>query len=140
MQTFLPYPDFRLSAASLDMKRLGKQRVEAYQILRTLRGEAGGWSNHPATRMWRGHELALATYGAAVCAEWLRRGYRDSLLPYFESAVLSLPAAPDGGPPPWFGREDFHLSHQSNLVRKLPSHYAPLFPGVSPDLPYVWPT
>ena len=32
MQTFLPYPDFWVSAKMLDDKRLGKQRVEAMQI------------------------------------------------------------------------------------------------------------
>ena len=39
MQTFLPYPDFARSARCLDNRRLGKQRVESYQILRagTLR-------------------------------------------------------------------------------------------------------
>ena len=33
MQTFLPHRDFEQSAKCLDMKRLGKQRVEAYQLL-----------------------------------------------------------------------------------------------------------
>ena len=36
MQTFLPYPDFARSAQALDMRRLGKQRVEVLQILGTL--------------------------------------------------------------------------------------------------------
>ena len=36
MQTFLPYPDIEKSLNSLDSKRLGKQRVEAYQILNIL--------------------------------------------------------------------------------------------------------
>lgn len=39
MQTFLPYADFAQSAASLDMMRLGKQRVETYQILQKLLNE-----------------------------------------------------------------------------------------------------
>lgn len=39
MQTFLPYADFAKSAASLDMMRLGKQRVETYQILQKLVNE-----------------------------------------------------------------------------------------------------
>ena len=39
VNTFLPYPDFVKSAKALDYKRLGKQRVEAWQILRALRGE-----------------------------------------------------------------------------------------------------
>jgi Pyrimidine dimer DNA glycosylase len=36
MQTFLPYPDFVACARVLDSRRLGKQRVEALQILRAL--------------------------------------------------------------------------------------------------------
>jgi hypothetical protein len=38
IQTFLPYPDFEESAAVLDMKRLGKQRVENLQIIQVLTG------------------------------------------------------------------------------------------------------
>lgn len=34
MQTFLPYPDYAESAAVLDLKRLGKQIIEACQIAR----------------------------------------------------------------------------------------------------------
>ncbi len=41
--------------------------------------------------------------------------------------------------PRWLGDPDFHLAHQSALVRKDPDFYGPLFPGVPDDLPYVWP-
>ena len=136
MQTFLPFPSYSDSARSLDRMRLGKQRVEAWQILRALRGESKGWTNHPATRMWRGYEFNLSVYGAIMCQEWLRRGYKDSLLPRFEAVMLSLPVSL---PPEWVHRKDIHLSHQSNLIRKLPSHYGPQFPGVPDNLPYVWP-
>jgi hypothetical protein len=46
MQTFLPYPDFQTSAKILDNKRLGKQRVEAKQILEILliKKEQEWWS------------------------------------------------------------------------------------------------
>ena len=52
MQTFLPYPDFRASAQVLDRRRLGKQRVEALQVLRGLIVPGYGWRRHPAVRMW----------------------------------------------------------------------------------------
>lgn len=39
MQTFLPYADYAQSAAALDQKRLGKQRVETLQIMQVLLGE-----------------------------------------------------------------------------------------------------
>jgi len=139
MQTFLPYSDFQRSAACLDRRRLGKQRLEVLTILRVISGEVRGWANHPAVRMWKGHRLRLAEYGLVVCDEWIARGYRDScrdkLVRYIEAICVNHSAAS----PSWLGHEEFHLSHRSNLVRKLPEHYRPLWPGVPDDLPYVWP-
>lgn len=132
MQTFLPYPDFNQCAKSLDWRRLGKQRVEAYQILRTLRGISKGWRNHPAVLMWEGYEPALASYGLAMCTEWKARGYNDNLSPYFEAEANS------DNLPSWLGDERIHISHQSNLIRKDEAFYAPQFPGITNDLPYFW--
>ena len=78
VQTFLPYSDFAASAGALDRRRLGKQRVEALQILRALTRERYGWKHHPAVRMWAGYEEALACYAMEICAEWVRRGHADS--------------------------------------------------------------
>ena len=137
MQTFLPYASFPRSASVLDRQRMGKQRVEAKQIMRALRGESKGWVNHPTVRMWRGQERFLAQYGLAVCQAWRAQGYRDSLLAYFADLADMYPAAT---PPTWFGNEDFHLSHQAHLIRKLPEYYRPIFgPDVSEFLPLLWP-
>ena len=81
MQTFLPYPDLRVSCQVLDDRRLGKQRVETYQILRALTWPQYAWKNHPAVRMWRGFVPALVVYGLESCREWVRRGYRDAVAP-----------------------------------------------------------
>lgn len=137
MQTFLPYDSFRDSAACLDRQRLGKQRVEVVQILNALAGESKGWVNHPATRMWRGYEMALVEYGLAVCDEWISRGYHDNCRKRI--AELAINFVGNTGYPPWLGDPDFHESHQSNLVRKDPEHYREFFPDVSPDMNYVWP-
>lgn len=135
MQTFLPYESFTESAEVLDYKRLGKQRVETWQILNALAGKTKGWTNHPASRMWRGHETALALYGETVCREWIRRGYNDTMLERFVNLVdgetVTMPA--------WIGDAEVHRSHQSNLLRKDRDFYGPLFPGVPDDLEYVWP-
>jgi Pyrimidine dimer DNA glycosylase len=134
VQTFLPYADFAESAAVLDPVRLGKQRVEAYQILRTLAGITHGWRHHPAVKMWRGHIGSLARYTIAVCGEWERRGYADTVadkVREFESAAAE--------PPPWLGDSTLHASHRSNLLRKDPDWYRQ-FDWTEPnDLPYVWP-
>lgn len=142
MQTFLPFESFEESARCLDRQRLGKQRVEAWQIWCALGPDSrSGWRHHPAVLMWRGFEEALALYGVRVCDEWRRRGYRDTMLARFTDTIDMAGVTPETGiaMPPWLGDPVFHRSHQSNLVRKLPEHYGPLFPGVPADLPYVWP-
>ncbi|MFC5380001.1 MSMEG_6728 family protein [Aquipuribacter nitratireducens] len=144
MQTFLPYPDDRASAAVLDDRRLGKQRVECLQVLRALTYVDYGWRNHPAVRMWRGFVPALVAYSAAVCDEWVARGRADAV----KEAVLAFTdgvepdrerLVADGQVPPWLGLDAVHQSHRSALVRKDPEHYRRWFPDVPDDLPYVWP-
>lgn len=141
MQTFLPYPDFARSAEVLDRQRLGKQRVEVVQLLGALTGAKKGWANHPATKMWRGHERALLLYGLAMVNEWVRRGYKDTCLNrmYELMAASGLNDGTPLEPPPWLGDEGFHLSHRSNLLRKAPEHYRAYWPDEPDNLPYVWP-
>lgn len=143
MQTFLPYPDLRTSCVVLDDRRLGKQRVETFQILRALTWPSYAWKNHPAVRMWRGFVPALVGYGLESCREWTRRGYADSVAPQLlDWSGGAEPVAP--ALPPWFGLAALHLSHRSALVRKEPDFYRPLFaclgePELPDDLPYLWP-
>lgn len=144
MQTFLPYPDERASAAVLDDRRLGKQRVETLQVLRALTWSTYGWSNHPAVRMWRGFLPALVGYGVAVCDEWVARGRADAVKPVLLEFTGGVAPSPQrlhalGQRPPWLGLEALHLSHRSALVRKDPAHYRPVFGDVPDDLPYLWP-
>lgn len=133
MQTFVTHPEPAICAFVLDDKRLGKQRVEVLQILRANLGLTKGWVNHPASKMWKGYEGALVTYGLAICDEWTQRGFADTC----REKILSL-ANPSNDFPKWWAREDVLLSHQSNLVRKFPEHYRNFFPNVVDNLPYVW--
>lgn len=152
MQTFLPYADFSASAAVLDQSRLGKQRVEALQVLRALVIPDYGWRSHPAVRMWMGHVPALVQYGLAMADEWTGRGNTDAtrhkileFAPLVEGhGTLAHPttANDDGAAvvlPPWLGDPAFHRAHQSNLIRKDAAFYAPRFKDVADDLPYLWP-
>jgi hypothetical protein len=136
MQTFLPYAHFRGSAYVLDRQRLGKQRVEAKQILNAL-ANGGGWSNHPAVKMWAGHEYTLAIYGDVMCSEWIARGYNDSLRPFFVEASCSLPAT---GPPWWLGRKEFHSAHRAALLAKDFEYYKHHGWDEKPVINYWWPT
>jgi hypothetical protein len=132
MQTFLPYPNFEQSARCLDDRRLGKQRVEALQILRALTVPGYGWQHHPAVHMWRGYEDALRLYMNACIAEWVRRGYNNTMSP--------VPAREEPATmPPWLGDPDFHAAHRSNLLRKDPDYYRQFEWREPADLDYVWP-
>lgn len=158
MQTFLPYSGaassameiYEESAHLLDIKRLGKQRVENYQIMQALFGRkldgevySVGWSNHPAVKMWRGYEFSLLKYQVAVCDEWIHNfGFKDTckdktIRLYFMCADLDPKL--EHKDPPWLGDIAFHKSHQSNLIRKAPLYYRKYFPGVPDNLPYIWP-
>jgi hypothetical protein len=139
IQTFLPYADYEKSAESLDNKRLGKQRVETYQILRVLAGITNGWQSHPAVKMWRGHEHALIDYGQAICREWINRGFNDTCLLKITEMRESFSACVADSPPEWVNDERVHLSHQSNLIRKFPEYYQSQFVGVPDDMDYYWP-
>ncbi|MEV4755653.1 MSMEG_6728 family protein [Micromonospora sp. NPDC049559] len=149
MQTFLPYPDFLGTARVLDQRRLGKQRVEALQVLRGLTWPRYGWRHHPAVKMWAGYEEALVRYGLDICSVWIETGRADTCALTMtvdlanacgiERARTQEELAEAGQLPPWLGREDLHLSHRSALLRKDPAHYRPIFGDLPVDLPYVWP-
>lgn len=135
MITFMPVPDYKESARILDYRRLGKQRVEALMILRILdrSDRHASWKHHPAVRIWRGYESSLQRYTMAMCKEWIERGYRSTIVPEIETFEFE-----PGSDPFWLGLPKFHLSHQSNLLRKNYGHYSQYFIGKT-DLPYYWP-
>jgi hypothetical protein len=147
MQTFLPYPNFERSLRCLDSKRLGKQRVETFQLMcaldfgpalnqRIIRtgktDKPRGWVNHPAARMWAGYEYALAEYFNTSIDVWVERGFNNTLSKIFLLADYDYPE--------WFGDPKFHRSHKSNLLRKDSDWYGKFQWDVPSDLEYIWPT
>jgi hypothetical protein len=123
----------------LDYKRLGKQRVEAKQILNILLGRAKPskngkipWSNHPAVLMWMGYEECLKIYHNIMIAEWIRRGYNNTM-------QLETPSS-DVEYPQWMGDNRLHFSHRSRLLQKDREYYSRFDWEVSEDLEYFWPT
>lgn len=138
MQTFLTSHDpdpviaFVETARHLDYRRLGKQRVEALQILNTLQGKSNGWANHPAVRMWADYVPMLERYMNAMILEWQLRGYKNTM------ELRALSDAPPPVRPAWMTK-DLVLSHRSNLLRKEPHYYRIFWPELPDNIPYVWP-
>lgn len=142
MQTFLPYPSFRLTAKCLDYRRLGKQRLEAWQILNIITGKSEGWKNHPAVNMWRGYDSALKIYLLIICQEWKSRGYQDSILEKLLTEYkvpITVKDINNSIAPKWLGNKAFHNSHKSNLLRKDPIYYKKFKWKITNNLPYFWP-
>ena len=144
MQTFLPYPNFTVSAMCLDWRRLGKQRVEARQIQDTLQ-RGGGWERHPAVRMWDGYVCALMLYSDCMIREWVRRGYENNMSPMctnrWDSDHVVHPSFSRDKivMPPWLGDEELHASHRSMLMSKDPEWYSQFEWDETPGGPYKWP-
>ena len=132
MQTFLPYSNFKKTFNTLDYRRLGKQRVEAYQILNILldRTNTKGWRNHPIVIMWCGYENALKLYLNLCITEWISRGYNNNMLLETIDGSIEYPE--------WLGRKEFHSSHRANLLRKDYNYYSQFNWEDNPDNPYVW--
>ena len=137
MQTFLAYPSFAESMRVLDDSRLGNQVYrEGMTLLR------GGWSNHPASKMWRGYELALTRYLIRGVEELKNRGKDYSDRPWcieLYDRWLNHPDTECLIMPSWLGDPAFHASHRSNLLRKDPVWYGQYGWTEPDDLEYVWP-
>lgn len=131
MQTFLPVADFEESARVLDPRRLGKQRVECLQLVAALiTGEPQHLANHTAARMWKGFELSLCLYGAAVCQEWINRGFKDAVREKIHYLYHGLRRAAGLGEglvahplPPWWNDPRLHSNHRARLLAKEPGWY-----------------
>lgn len=161
MQTFVPLTSsFEDIAKVLDNKRLNKQALEGWQILMNLleldpEGNhriSKGWSNHPAVRMWRGHEVALYRYIIAMVDEWKRRGFKSTIGDKAHATMLRAThlGLIDGHSdnPQWLSSSDqFSIiasSHRLALLSKEYEWYSQFGwredPGYRPETyEYVWP-
>lgn len=130
MQTFLPYSDYEASAQTLDNKRLNKQILEGYQILKILSGasESGAWRNHPAVLMWKGAEKSLMEYIDNMVYEANCRGIKtDKNVANLNALKRSFSKNWGNSEPIWSKPEHVYrviTTHQANLYRKDPIIYA----------------
>ncbi len=137
MQTFVPLSSFAASADKLDIVRLRNQFYrEGLTLIR------GGWPNHPASKMWRGYESALALYLLACADELTERGFYYPQ--HIAEVMLFLPNGnrnADIELPPWIGDERVHSSHRANLLRKgIEDRTFKLYRSEGPRLKKHWDT
>jgi hypothetical protein len=79
----------------------------------------------------------------AICAEWINRGYKDTMMERFinASSLLQITINPiyNYEKPRWIGNEALHKSHRARLHQKDPVHYAQ-FKADDEGQDYVWVT
>jgi hypothetical protein len=107
------------------------------------------WRNHPCFKMWEGYDSALIEYGIAICSEWKRRGYKDTMLDKFMHIFIYSPLKKTIYPW-WYGNEEFHSRYRSILLYKNYDWYSqfgwkeePAVPlkinkNGTVTLPYMW--
>ena len=101
----------------LDSKRLGKQRIEAQTIIKTLDGQGSGYLvSLPIVRMWSEHVEALKYYFNCCVDEWVSRGYKNNLEKY---ELKGIPVFPF-----WFSNKQVHESMKASLLRKNEEYYS----------------
>lgn len=130
MQTFLPSKNFDVAANMLDSKRLNKQILESYQILKVLsmKDPKAAWRNHPAVKMWRDHEHGLFTYTLAMVNEANKRGIKTdkNMENLLALRIVYLPTWGHGFPK-WFSNaaemKKITTTHRARLYVKDPEHY-----------------
>lgn len=161
MQTFVPLFGSADTAQVLDRARLNKQALEGWQILMNLvqldpQGNhrvSKGWSNHPAVKMWRGHEGALVSYILKMVLEWEKRGYKSTigqkaLTTYIQAVKLGRITKENHRLPSWMMDqtlfEQIASSHRLALLNKDYEWYSqfgwPEDRGKRPETyDYIWP-
>jgi hypothetical protein len=153
MQTFLPSGSPIFAAQVLDNKRLNKQILECYQILKVLATNGKAWRNHPAVLMWEGHEGALLEYVGDMITEAKYRGIKtENNQANINALVAKYGKQWDNSKPDWM-RDKEKLAkvvgtHRANLYRKDPIYYAEYASAVDsqynkpccPKCLYFWPT
>jgi hypothetical protein len=144
MMTFRPYKSHVQSARVLDDRRLGKQRVEAMQIMQAafswMTNEHGGkvgWSHHPVVMMWAGQENPyidhacgkihlrdLINYHYHMANQWQARGFAHNhqhrIIPYLLALRGSEELFADH-PLPWDKEQE--TAHKRILLKKDPEWY-----------------
>jgi hypothetical protein len=153
MQTFLPALSYTFTAQHLDNKRLNKQILECYQILKVLSTDGVAWRNHPAVLMWEGSESHLYTYVNTMVKEAKQRGIK-TINNEENIKILHKQFGKNWGTkiPIWSSNKDklnrVITTHRANLYRKDPIYYAEFASAVTSEhnkpccdgCLYYWPT
>jgi hypothetical protein len=145
----------RDSLDALDNKRLNKQILECYQILKVLSGQSqsNAWRNHPAVLMWEGAENELWRYTQTAIVLANMRGIKTDKNAKNVEELTKIAVLGWGDDEPAWRKNPttikrVNATHKANLYRKDPEYYAEYASAVNDEYnqpccdgcQYFWPT
>lgn len=167
MQTFLPYDDVVKTMKCLDYQRLGKQRVEAMQIMKALKQGPKVIRCYDPKQLPAGRKYIhiynyfpdkLSKYEKYVKTPWFNhpatKMWRDNLdaLAYYHNAcidewiargynnnMLHIKHKKKFKMPSWFGNKVFHAKHRGTLLSKNKKWYSQFKWKEKAVYDYYWP-
>lgn len=147
MMTWLTRMSLLDSVEDLNTPLLAQVATESHELLhqmltgRALDDELEIPDNHPVSRMWLGHEVALAVYCSAASAELNRRAVGNGMHLSVVRLITELRRSEDATfeHPSWLFDTDLLRSHRSNLARRWPTEYGQKWSGTPERWPYLWP-
>lgn len=131
MRTWLPYPNFAVSAHVLSARHLGQQLGDCTSMIFVMSGElpGGGMRFDQQIAAWTGYESSLLLWTDAVVREMHRRGYYEEVpSPLDDPDHWSVPKewldAQEDERPPWLGQEGHHARCRATLLAEDREWYA----------------
>jgi hypothetical protein len=155
----LPYADFKRSAQVLSHKDVVWQRDVAWNVLTRI---ISGDTVDSGVAMWKRYGLSLTTHTLILCDEMRARGFNEGLRDIVLARVCDVAGVSvetleatchqdvlesdvvqeiSGRRmlPFWFGRNEVHLSHQAELLRRNPPWYQQFRWAADKHTELVWP-
>jgi hypothetical protein len=135
----MPYQSYEETGWSLYPGHPGHLGNQFYREGKTLL--MGGWRNHPASKMWYNYRYSLCDY-LIVLYHILKERDINDYKKHYEEIKSFQKTLTDTGKPQFIGNKQFHLSHQSNLLRKDKEKgwnwYIQFGWDIPDNLPYIW--
>lgn len=155
MQTFLTSDYHYETACCLDNKRLNKQIIECYQIIRIIMRKIGilddgkkGWLNHPVLKFWQAENGKWCIFQLEQYIRTMIRRYEEifkkqhSISSKLDEMMEYIKENPNENILECWANikwsSKVYDTMASNLIRKNENHYKKFFPNHKPIEGYVW--
>lgn len=124
IEIYLPYEDFQKSLECMDVRTLGNQRIESFQLIKTLVWDEPKTSySSPVEELWKNHTIALVKYYNMSVDLWKEKGFKNTF-----PKITNFKFPEEISLPECIGNSNFHRAYQIQLLKENRKHYENQFP------------